>query len=70
MKNRYLCSLRMVVRVLYQHKECRRAECYLTAAILHDPSDAEPVSEEKKATFYAAAELDVRCLFLELETKS
>ena len=28
-----------------------------------------PVSEEKKATFYATAELNVRCLFLELETK-
>ena len=42
----------------------------LTAAILHDQRDIEPpVSEEKKATFYATAELDVRCLFLELETK-
>ena len=39
----------------------------LTAAILH-PSDAEPpVSEEKKATFYATAELDVRYPFLYLE---
>jgi hypothetical protein len=41
-----------------------------TAAILRDPSDNEPpVPEDKKATFYAAAELDVRCPFLELETK-
>ena len=40
----------------------------LTAAILRDPRDAEPpVSEEKKATFYATAELNVRCLFLELD---
>ena len=32
----------------------------LTAAILHDPHDNEPpVSDEKKATFYAAAELNV-----------
>jgi hypothetical protein len=38
-----------------------------TAAILRDPADNEPpVSEEKKAIFYAAAELDVRCLFLQL----
>ena len=37
------------------------------AAILRDPSDAEPpVSDERKATFYAAAELNVRCPFLEL----
>ena len=42
----------------------------LTAAILRDPHDTEPpVSEEKKANFYATAELNVRCLFLELETK-
>jgi hypothetical protein len=32
----------------------------LTAAILRDPRDTEPpVSDEKKATFYAAAELNV-----------
>jgi hypothetical protein len=41
-----------------------------TAAILRDPSDNEPpVPEEKKATFYAAAELDVRCPFLQQETR-
>lgn len=35
-----------------------------TAAILRDPTDNEPtVSDEKKAIFYAAAELNVRCLF-------
>jgi hypothetical protein len=38
-----------------------------TAAIL-DPADSEiPVSDEKKAIFYAAAELNVRCLPSELE---
>jgi len=38
-----------------------------TAAIL-DPSDNEPpVSDEKKAVFYAAAELNVCCLPSELE---
>jgi hypothetical protein len=33
----------------------------LTAAILKDPrdNDESPVSDEKKATFYAAAELNV-----------
>ena len=42
----------------------------LAAAILRDPRDTEPpVSEEKKATFYATAELNVRCPLLELETK-
>jgi hypothetical protein len=36
-----------------------------TAAIL-DPHDNEPpVSDEKKAIFYAAAELNVGCPFLE-----
>jgi len=40
-----------------------------TAAIL-DPADNEPpVSDEKKAIFYAAAELNVRCLPSELELK-
>ena len=40
------------------------------AAILRDPLDIElPVSDVKRATFYAAAELDVRCLSSELETK-
>ena len=40
----------------------------LTAAILHDTTDAEPpVSEEKKATFYVAAELNVRRSFLDLK---
>jgi hypothetical protein len=38
-----------------------------TAAILKDPSDTEPpVSDEKKAIFYAAAEFDVRCLLFDL----
>ena len=42
---------------------------FLTAAILHDPGYVEfTVSEDKKATFYAVAELDVRCPFFELET--
>jgi hypothetical protein len=37
----------------------------LTAAILRDPRDIEtPVPDEKKATFYAAAEFNVRCSFL------
>ena len=41
----------------------------LTAAIL-DPHDNEPpVSDERKVTFYATAELNVRCHFFELETK-
>ena len=41
------------------------------AAILHDPEDNEPpVSDEKKAVFYAAAEINVRCLFLQLLFKS
>jgi hypothetical protein len=41
-----------------------------TAAILHDPTDNEPtVSDEKKAVFYAAAELNVRCLFFQLLPK-
>ncbi len=41
-----------------------------TAAILHDPADSEPpVSDEKKVIFYATAELNVRCLFLQLLTK-
>ena len=34
------------------------------AAVLCDPLDTEPpVSDEKKATFYAAADLNVGCLF-------
>jgi hypothetical protein len=34
-----------------------------TAAILRDPADNEPpVSDEKKAVFYAAAELNVRSI--------
>lgn len=37
----------------------------LTATILRDLRDNEPlVSDEKKETFYAAAELNVRCPFL------
>jgi hypothetical protein len=41
-----------------------------TAAILHEPaSNGPPVSDEKKAIFYAAAELDVRCLFFQLLSK-
>ena len=41
-----------------------------TAAILHDPADNEPpVSDEKKVIFYAAAELNVRFLFLQLLSK-
>jgi hypothetical protein len=41
-----------------------------SAAILRDPRDNEPpVSDERKATFYAEADLDVRYPFLELETK-
>jgi len=41
-----------------------------TAAILHDPADDTPtVSDGKIATFCAAAELDVRCFLLELESK-
>lgn len=40
-----------------------------TAAIL-DPMDNEPpVSDDKKAIFYAAADLNVRCLPSELELK-
>ena len=35
----------------------------LTAAILRDPRDIE-TPDEKKATFYAAAEFNVRCSFL------
>ena len=36
-----------------------------TAVILRDPADNEPpVPDEKKAVFYAAADFDVRCLFL------
>ena len=43
-----------------------------TAATLRDPADDTPtVSDDKVATFYAAAESDsdVRCLLLELESK-
>ena len=41
------------------------------AAILRDPADdRSPVADDDKvATFYAAAELNVRYLFLELESK-
>jgi hypothetical protein len=40
----------------------------LTAAILRDPRDNEPpVSDEKKATIYAEAELNARCSFLGVE---
>ena len=41
------------------------------AAILRDPADdRSPVADyDKVATFYAAAELNVRYLFLELESK-
>ena len=39
----------------------------LTAAILRDDT-GPPVTEEKKAVFYATAELNVRCSFLELDT--
>ena len=38
-----------------------------TAAILHD--DEPPVSDDEKAVFYAAAEINVRCLFLQLLSK-
>jgi hypothetical protein len=43
----------------------------MTAAILKDPRDNDepPVSDDKKATFYAAAELNVRYPFFLLETK-
>lgn len=42
----------------------------LTAATLRNPRDNEPpISDEKKATFYASAELNVRYPFLELEAK-
>jgi hypothetical protein len=41
----------------------------LTGAILHPHEDEPPVSEEKKATFYAAAELNVRYPLFPLETK-
>ena len=40
----------------------------LTGAILHPHEDEPPVSEEKKATFYAAAELNVRYPFFFVET--
>ena len=41
-----------------------------TAAILHEPAENElPVSDEKKVIFYAAAEFNVRCLFLQLLSK-
>jgi len=40
-----------------------------TAAILRDPADDMPtVSDDKIATFYATAELNVRRLLLELES--
>ncbi len=41
-----------------------------TVATLRGSADDTPmVSDDKIATFYAAAELDVRCLLLELESK-
>ena len=40
----------------------------LTVAILRDDTEP-PVTEEKKANFHATAELNVRCPFLELDTK-
>ena len=58
MKSKCLCLLRTVVCVLYHYKGRKRAECwFLTAAILKHPrnNDEFPVSDEKKATFYAAA---------------
>jgi hypothetical protein len=40
------------------------------AAILHDTTDSEPpVSDEKKAVFYATAELNVRFPFFQLLSK-
>ena len=42
----------------------------LTVAILHDPGDNEaPVLDNKKITFYATAQLNVRCPFFELAIK-
>ncbi len=41
-----------------------------TVAILRGPADdTAMISDDKIATFYAAAELNVRCLLLELESK-
>lgn len=62
-----LCLLRMVIYVLYNYEGLI---LILAAAILRDPLDIEsPVSDENKTSFYADAELDVRCLSSELETK-
>jgi hypothetical protein len=42
----------------------------LTVAILRDPRDNEaPVLDNNKITFYATAQLNVRCPFFELATK-
>jgi hypothetical protein len=51
----------------------RRAECWFLvsiAAILRDPADdRSPVADDDKvATFYAAAELNVRYFLFELES--
>ena len=60
----------MVVCVLYHY--CKRNAGWLndglTVAILRDDT-GPPVTEEKKAIFYATAELNVRRPFLELDTK-
>ena len=46
------------------------AECWFSAAILHEAAENEPpVSEEKKAVFYASAEFNVRYLLLQLLSK-
>jgi len=46
------------------------AECCFPAAILHEPAENEPpVSDEKKAVFYASAEFNVRYLSLQLLSK-
>ena len=42
----------------------------LTAAILRDPRDNEPqVPDNKKITFFATAQLNVRCPLSESEAK-
>ena len=47
------------------------AKLVSTAAILRDPADNGPsVSDERRAIFYAAAELNVRCLVYKLELKT
>ena len=42
----------------------------LVAAILRDPRNELPVPDKKKATFYAAAKLNVRYCFFLLKTKN